>query len=514
MQRQGSPLRRSNTEAALPLSRMRPSSPPPQPPNGGRPRSPREGRGGRFARTQQHDAGGGGGSEPASPATSPRRGGKFPTAAAAAIAVYEEGGPVLSSSHEVPPPPSAGGREGSGDRGDRGDRGERGERGTRGGGSNRHHGAGEGAGRLEREHRDLVRAFGEKCEQLRASHAALSGVELRLAQMEAAGASDVMRQRLEAAEAAAEANAVEARAERQRFRAREAELSKLVASLEAQNGALKRELEAHGRGEAAAAAVAAAKAAFSPPGSSASAAKLSSPLRLSGAGDPPLRAAVESIAVDVSAEEEEEEEEEAGRVGMQPASQGSAAGAHPRSSLVSSVVRPSLSSVSPTGTSRSGGSLHSERAPSEASSAEATGASPPTSPGVARDPAVPPAASAGGGGGGLGGKSEGARRQMAALEAQIDAQGAAMASHLDPKLFVKSHAQQQQQQQPPPAHPPPAHAPSHHPAAAAQTGVGLGPKTFPSHAIAELGLGVHSPAGRAAAAMPPEFLDRLSRAES
>ena len=230
--RQASPLRRTQTEANLTGQRQRAASPPPQAPNNGRPRSPRDKPAARFR-------GGEAGSSsdaPASPGTSPRHGGGrgVTAVAAAAIAAYEEGGPVFSSSaSDVPPPPLS--KQESASRESGGSGGGSGSGHVKGGGGSNRHAGGDGSGRLEKEHKELVRAFGEKCEQLRAAHASLTGVELRLAQMEACGASELMRQRLEAAESAAHAESA-------RQMAREAELTRRIEMLEGENLSLRREL--------------------------------------------------------------------------------------------------------------------------------------------------------------------------------------------------------------------------------------------------------------------------------
>ena len=216
MQRQPSPLKRSSTEANL--SRQRSGSPPPQPPTKGRPTSPRDSSTKRAPKGHGAESSN---SEPASPATSPRRNGTSrkegnSTAAQIAIAAYRDGSePILSSSEGL------------------------GLEGKRGGGSSRHHGGEGSSSRLEREHKDLVKAFGDKCEQLRASHAARSGVELRMAQLEAVGSTEVMKQRLEAAEASAKAASSELRAERQRHHEREAELLQLLAQRDKELAALR-----------------------------------------------------------------------------------------------------------------------------------------------------------------------------------------------------------------------------------------------------------------------------------
>ena len=236
-------------------SRHRSASPPPQPPGkAGRPASPRDnGRGNgsgnhRFSRGGQgHDAN----SEPGSPATSPRRGRGQTNVSAAAIAAYEDCVPVLSTSVTLEPPPisaqSSSGGEGGSSGWERarevlttkgGAKGEKGAGSSRGNGSD---GDG-GSKRADREHRELVRAFSEKCEQLRAAHATASGAELRLAQMEAVGATDVMRQRLEAAEAQAATATREAIAERDARESREAELLKRLGTLEAENAKLRAQL--------------------------------------------------------------------------------------------------------------------------------------------------------------------------------------------------------------------------------------------------------------------------------
>ncbi len=144
---------------------------------------------------------------------SPRRGeARGPSSfAAAAISAYQSGGPVFST---APRDVSASG-------------------GGSGGG-----GAGPGDGRVEREYRELVQRYGEKCEQLRAAHAARASFELRLSQFEASGASEVMRQRLAAAEAAAAAADAEVREERRRGEAREAELLALLAAKDREISAL------------------------------------------------------------------------------------------------------------------------------------------------------------------------------------------------------------------------------------------------------------------------------------
>jgi hypothetical protein len=223
-----SPLRRSQTQADFNPggnSRVRSSSPPPQPPKGARPNSPRGNGSGnhRFSRTDSH-------SEPGSPGQSPRqgdgRGRSQSGVASAAIAAYEDCALVLSTPLEVPAAPCS--QSGAGERpGTAPPLANPGKaaKGDRGGGSSRA-GSGESNGRMEREHRELVRSFGERCEQLRKAHAAASGAELRLAQMAASGASDVMRQRLEAAEATVAEATREAVAERAIREAREEELRK------------------------------------------------------------------------------------------------------------------------------------------------------------------------------------------------------------------------------------------------------------------------------------------------
>ena len=231
MSRQGapSPMRRSQTEANL-NTRTRAASPPPQAPNNGRPRSPREANSrppNRFPKGGGEAAGSN--SEPASPVVSPRqhrgRGGtpRRPTRTRAILSsAVERRAPSAEDSLASS---SSTGRDVAGSSRDP-------EQGRGTGRTKRSYNDAD-ASRLEREHKELVRAFGEKCEQLRASHAALMGAELRLAQMEASGASEVMRQRLEAAEAAA-LSATTAQ------RDREAELTRRINQLEAENNSLRR----------------------------------------------------------------------------------------------------------------------------------------------------------------------------------------------------------------------------------------------------------------------------------
>ena len=180
MLRPNSPLKRSQTEAPLTVGKIRANSPLPQPPHAAGRRSPRDGSKTRFCRAQ--DFGQGSNSEPTSPATSPRRYGgsgrgigQPPNFAQSAVAVYQECRCILSSYECL-------------------------KEARVGNGSSRH--GSENSTRLEREHRELVIAFGKKCEQLRVSHASRSGVELRFSQLEAVGANELMKQRLEAAEAA------------------------------------------------------------------------------------------------------------------------------------------------------------------------------------------------------------------------------------------------------------------------------------------------------------------------
>jgi hypothetical protein len=215
---------------------MRSSSPPPQPPKGGRPSSPRDHSRGnssgnhRFGRVVQEGTAGSH-SEPGSPGQSPRqgdgRGRCQSSASSAAIAVYEECALVLSTPME---PPTMVTQESASERPGvvlANAHPARIIKGDRGGGSSRtHSNSGESNGRMEREHRELVRAFGEKCDQLRLAHASASGAELRLAQMAASGASEVMRQRLEAAEAASASAMREALADRKKCEDREAQLRK------------------------------------------------------------------------------------------------------------------------------------------------------------------------------------------------------------------------------------------------------------------------------------------------
>ena len=89
-------------------------------------------------------------------------------------------------------------------------------------------GSRDGDGDMATQHKDLMRRFSEKCAQLREAHAARCGLELRLSHVEALGPKGSVRQRLLAAEAAATAATAELQAERQRAKAREAEILALV----------------------------------------------------------------------------------------------------------------------------------------------------------------------------------------------------------------------------------------------------------------------------------------------
>ena len=197
-------MKRAGTEANLTGKGKRSESPPPQAPSKGRPTSPRDSSKLKLSKGQTCDALGSSNSEPVSPLPSPKsevsRLEAYTASAAQAIAAYKDGGPIFSSSEGIALDEVV--------------------KAKRGGGSSRHHGGEGGSTRLEREHKELVKAFSAKCEELRASHASRNGVELLLAQVYATGAEPLARQRLEAAEATAKAAAAELRAERQRHGAR------------------------------------------------------------------------------------------------------------------------------------------------------------------------------------------------------------------------------------------------------------------------------------------------------
>ena len=155
MQRQPSPMKRAGTEANLTGKGKRSESPPPQAPSKGRPTSPRDSSKLKLSKGQTCDALGSSNSEPVSPLPSPKsevsRLEAYTASAAQAIAAYKDGGPIFSSSEGIALDEVV--------------------KAKRGGGSSRHHGGEGGSTRLEREHKELVKAFSAKCEELRASHA-------------------------------------------------------------------------------------------------------------------------------------------------------------------------------------------------------------------------------------------------------------------------------------------------------------------------------------------------------
>ncbi|KAL1526867.1 hypothetical protein AB1Y20_015558 [Prymnesium parvum] len=102
------------------------------------------------------------------------------------------------------------------------------------------------------QHRDLVKRYSEKCAQLREAHALRCSLELRIFQLQALGPTGASRQRLLAAEAAAEAAEAAVRAERERRRVREGQLLALLERGEVE--AAKARLAAGRRAAAAAAA--------------------------------------------------------------------------------------------------------------------------------------------------------------------------------------------------------------------------------------------------------------------